>query len=390
MLMAQPSRIDRYLGCIVGGAAGDALGYPIEFDSERKISRHFGEGGIATLTEAAYYGHEAAARFSDDTQMTLFTAAGLLSRAASGSLPDEEADTRAIWDAYGEWYTTQRYHRRTPRPERRLWITSLDALNVLRAPGTTCLGAIGDGVPGAPEEPQNHSKGCGGIMRVAPVGLYYAARRKDCDDYRDIAMRVGARAAALTHGHTFGWLPAAVHARIVASVLDVPVVEDAHARREALSDLILAETDAACEAYAHHTHAPMLQERVRRAVELAAAAPVGGVDYARDLDAIHELGEGWVGEEALYIAVYAVLAHADDLKRALRCAVNHRGDSDSTGSVTGNILGAYLGMKEVRSAMELEILEQVDLLEEIALELYHAEDPNAVTSRGTPWGTLYQ
>ena len=141
--------------------------------------------------------------------------------------------------------------------------------------------------------------------------------------------------------------------------------------------------------YAHHTHAPVLAREVRRAAALADAAPIGQDCFAYDLDAIHELGEGWVGEEALYIAVYATLAHADDLGRALRCAVNHGGDSDSTGAVTGSILGAYVGYDEVRKAMDLEILEQRGLLEEIALELFHAADPSAETTKGVAWETLY-
>ena len=66
-----------------------------------------------------------------------------------------------------------------------------------------------------------------------------------------------------------------------------------------------------------------------------------------DLDAIHQLGEGWVGEETLAIAIYCALRHENDFDKALTASVNHRGDSDSTGSVTGNILGAYLGLQTI-------------------------------------------
>ena len=70
-----------------------------------------------------------------------------------------------------------------------------------------------------------------------------------------------------------------------------------------------------------------------------------------------ELGEGWVAEEALAVALYAVLATAPEPTRRLtgrdpeahfRAAhrpspVNHSGDSDSTASIAGNILGTFYG-----------------------------------------------
>ena len=61
-----------------------------------------------------------------------------------------------------------------------------------------------------------------------------------------------------------------------------------------------------------------------------------------------ELGGGWVGEEALAIAIYCCLKYPDDIRKMLIAAVNHSGDSDSTGAVAGNILGAYLGMDAIQ------------------------------------------
>ena len=63
----------------------------------------------------------------------------------------------------------------------------------------------------------------------------------------------------------------------------------------------------------------------------------------RDLDNIHRIGEGWVAEETLGIAIYCSLRHQNDFLAGVIAAVNHKGDSDSAGAVTGNILGALLG-----------------------------------------------
>ena len=64
---------DRAAGCLLGGAAGDALGYPVEFMEADAIFRRYGERGVVKYDLIG-----GKALISDDTQMTLFTAAGLL------------------------------------------------------------------------------------------------------------------------------------------------------------------------------------------------------------------------------------------------------------------------------------------------------------------------
>ena len=60
-------------------------------------------------------------------------------------------------------------------------------------------------------EPINNSKGCGGVMRVAPIGLFYSQ-----DKLRiDVIDQFGASAAALTHGHPMGYISAAGLVHIV-------------------------------------------------------------------------------------------------------------------------------------------------------------------------------
>ena len=38
--------IDKFRGCLVGGAAGDALGYAVEFLREEQIFSKYGDKGI--------------------------------------------------------------------------------------------------------------------------------------------------------------------------------------------------------------------------------------------------------------------------------------------------------------------------------------------------------
>ena len=65
---------DRVRGCLLGGAVGDALGAPVEFMERSEIVARFGEQGIRDYAPA--YGRLGA--ITDDTQMSLFTAEGML------------------------------------------------------------------------------------------------------------------------------------------------------------------------------------------------------------------------------------------------------------------------------------------------------------------------
>ena len=161
---------DRIRGCLIGGAVGDALGYPVEFLSYSQIIHSFGEKGI---TEYALDVQEGKAVISDDTQMTLFTAEGLLNSAGK----KKEEIPYEVYRSYLNWYQTQRGRRKPEmgkgkagagnpgRDNSRLM--EIPELYVCRAPGNTCLSALSSGRMGDMEESINMSKGCGGIMRAA-------------------------------------------------------------------------------------------------------------------------------------------------------------------------------------------------------------------------------
>lgn len=160
------STIDKYRGCLIGGAAGDALGYAVEFSREDQIAARYGAGGIRDYQ----LDDRGLAPFSDDTQMTLYTANGLLHAVTRGRLRGVLGPLRDyVSGFYVEWSRTQT--EPYPLADHSAWISALPELFVPRAPGATCLSACAVGAHGTPEEPINDSKGCGGIMRVAPAGL---------------------------------------------------------------------------------------------------------------------------------------------------------------------------------------------------------------------------
>lgn len=326
-------RQDRYRGCLVGGGAGDALGYAVEFFSEEAIFGRYGAGGIRAFRLV-----NGVAQISDDTQMTLFTAAGLL-------LPGEDK-VQNVWECYNEWYVTQ-FHAFGAAGKNLSGLMDVEALWSPRAPGRTCLAAISGGRPGSPSRPINHSKGCGGVMRAAPAGLISPKNPMN-------AAILGAETAALTHSHDLGWLPGAMLGHMVAQLVSVENLPIEKAARNALFALSY-----------EYTRAPDLRafcDLMEQAIALAHSD-------TPDLDAIHALGEGWVGEEAMAIALFCAVRHEDNFAAGIIAAVNHKGDSDSTGAITGNLLGAKLGYEAIPDEFK-DHLELHELLLSMADKLY--------------------
>ncbi|WP_236567156.1 ADP-ribosylglycohydrolase family protein [Nocardia sp. CY41] len=335
--MEQVSVIDRVRGALLGGAVGDALGRPLEFLRLEQIRKRYGANGVTDFLPSRPKG--APRQITDDTQMTLFTAEGLL-RSAPGTDP-----VPALRRAYLRWWHTQL--RKKPGAEPDGWLAGLPFLYAVRAPGNACMSGLRrqarEYLPprplGATGRVNPDSKGCGAVMRSAPFGLIGAGP--------DRAFTMAARAAQLTHGHPTGYLAAGALAALVDRVVDG--TELSQAVRQTIAQLTAlpagAETAVA----------------LTRAVELSGQAPAA--------EQVEQVGAGWVAEECLSIAVYCALsaARTGDVRAALLLAVNHSGDSDSTGAVAGNLIGAVHGL----SALPMDwacAVEGHDVLAQVAAD----------------------
>lgn len=312
-------------GCLLGGAYGDALGYPVEFLKYSQIKACYGKDGITELLQKS-----GKAEISDDTQMTLFTANALL---FADTIKNTKKSTKplniCIFEAYRAWYCTQ-YKNTHFNGSKQFWIYNIDELHSSRAPGSTCLSAIeaSEG-KGSIDNPVNNSKGCGGVMRVAPIGCYFAPEKGKAE----IAAYEGAQAAALTHGHTLGYIPAAFLSCLVYKIIFNKTEE----HPQDLYDIVEDTNKIIRNMFQDREHFAEFDDLIKKSIELSKS------DLS-DIECINSLGQGWVAEEALAIALYAALKYKTDFKKAVICSVNHDGDSDSAGAVTGNILGAYLGL----------------------------------------------
>ena len=283
--------INSALGCLYGAACGDSLGAAVEFRSRIEILKDFGPSGIS---EPAPFQGFPAGSITDDTQQAIAIGQALVSACLEGLTV--EAISRAAWRTLKAWRATQEL------PQQR------------RAPGHTSLTALDGDRRGSLADRLNDSDSCGAVMRVHPVGIAFAGQP-------DKAFAFGMATAALTHGGEEAILAAGTMAAIISLISANRGPDEAFA-----GAVEILEDHGDC--------------RTLRLCRSALALPTDG-ERERHLAG---LGKGWDAAEALAIAIYAVRCHPGDFLAAVRLAVNHDGDSDSTGSLAGAIAGAYLGI----------------------------------------------
>ncbi|MCX5207861.1 ADP-ribosylglycohydrolase family protein [Kitasatospora sp. NBC_00240] len=328
---------------MLGGAIGDALGNPVEFLSLDAIRAKYGAAGVTGPVADA---EGVIGRITDDTQMTLFTAEGyLLGHARSRAKSSGGAEPALVREAYLRWLDTQNHPAPPPADgagHRYGWLREEPWLYARRAPGNACLSGLrsthvprrGEKLDGTPGPVNPDSKGCGTVMRSAPFGFAGLAP--------DQAFELAAACAQITHGHPTGYYAAGAFAALVGHLVE----------GDSLQAAVLRTLHLLSRYQGHQETTAAL----RAALDLAA-------DGEATPEKVESLGAGWVAEEALSIAVYAALAptrpqvyrldhngtHCDPrpprtpVEAAFLLSVNHSGDSDSTGSLCGNLLGALHG-----------------------------------------------
>ncbi|WP_410661293.1 ADP-ribosylglycohydrolase family protein [Amycolatopsis sp. lyj-112] len=359
--LQDPATRSRLRGSLLAGGIGDALGAKTEFDSIDRIREIAGPAGITDLIPA--YG--GIGRITDDTQMTLFTLEGLV-RAHAGARREQgtfaTADTavpveQSLQLAYQRWLHTQGIaweRARGPQetsPEPDGWLVTNRELFSRRAPGLTCFGELEaygrTGVRAGVDKPVNNSKGCGGVMRAAPVALW-------SDDLAEV-FRLGAESAALTHGHPSGYLSSGAFAVIVHELLLGKPLLDA-----------VATARVELEKYQGHEEQSVALDQALALAREGAPTP----------EKLETLGQGNIGETALSMSVYVALT-TTDANSALLASVNHSGDSDSTGSVCGNLVGAMYGEEALRTDWleKLELAEVIGRLADDALAEFGPDAP---------------
>ncbi len=345
----------RVRGCLLGGAVGDALGAGIEFDSLEQIRAAHGAPGVTDYVPA--FGRRGA--ITDDTQLTMFTMEGLIRahvRRESGTWhPPTD-----VHRAYLRWAVTQADWGPDERRKDTGWLAREEWLYARRAPGRACLNGLGDDRMGTLAAPKNpDSKGCGTVMRSAPFGLLVGWDPA-------LVFQLAVECATQTHGHPTGYLAAGAFAVIVHALAHAEPLDTAVQRA---ITLLVTQPD--------HEETVDALRRALGAVRQGLPTP----------ERVESLGEGWTAEEALAIGVYCALV-AEDVRHGLLLAVNHSGDSDSTGSICGNLLGVQHGETALPPDLLVELEGRGTLLQ-LADDFSIEMTQSAAVNTTAPWLTRY-
>lgn len=316
---------DRFKGVMLGLAIGDAFGYPIELMDYDSICERFEKKGCLDLAVSKKTG---TALFTDDTQLSLFTADGLLWAHSAGADDGRANYEDYIFLAYQVWLYTQ---TKTVAGKEYAWLFDPNEnpykLRLLKAKGLykkrtadtkniDALLKIRNMEYGTPENPKNDNKDNGAVKRVAPVGLYFYNDTKKAFD-------MGCRAAAITHGSPVGYIAAGCYAALIAEIVSGAEIEDAV---HTVIDLLSGVKDG-----------EILKKTLQYALELV------GNESVEPRAAVKKMGYGFEAYEALAIAVYCAVLHYEAPRYAIQLAANHDGASDTCASMTAAIMGAYYG-----------------------------------------------
>lgn len=314
--------INKAVGCLIGSAYGDSLGAAVEFLTLDEIRRKYGNDGINKLMPIFRL---PAGTITDDTQMAIATAKGLVN---SNNLFSYDQVIKSIWQEYLVWYDSQSNPQES------------------RAPGNTCLSALASGRMGTIDLTLNGSAGCGAIMRAHPIGIV--------SNNLEYTFELGMASGAITHGNPNGYVPAGFLAMLIAELINGKDLETAIAQIASFVEKMPNKRGAGTFEVVHR----------------ALLAPRSG-DFGHIIDDKIGGGGGWRGHDALAISIYAVLCSPQDPLRAVEIAVNHSGDSDSTGAIAGAIMGTIFGPEAFDVALKNQgvMLEHDRLLRDLGILL---------------------
>lgn len=335
---------ERTLSMFWLGAVGDALGAPIEFSTHDEIVRKWGSTPPQSLVPEGEDQEGKGAPFTDDTQMTLFCAEGLIRAKVRGERKGICSPPAIIRNAYLRWLMTQE-----PVADPQGFIRSGALIEDRRlhrrmAPGNTCISALQSALqPNSEIFAENDSKGCGTIMRTAPTSLIASPRG---------AFSLACEQAALTHGHPTAWFASGAFSLILWTLL----------REGTLAEGIVLAREA--------LRGQRGAEETREALDLGER---WGREDGGSADDFQRIGGGWTAESALCIALACAGPNISpgDSRAALWRAAAHSGDSDSTATLAGQLLGARFGFRAVDEQW-LDEVEALDLVTRLASDLHDA------------------
>lgn len=338
----------RLMGCLLGGALGDALGAPAEgMRSLKDVLVQFGPEGVDRMHPYGGYHDEAIKHtgigaITDDTTMHAATLGGMLM-----ALRQPDKLNAYCWQGYVRWASHQNDGLKVlPHVNIGIdWPAELQPFFFACGAGRGTIAALATGKMGRVEQPLGYdteirgrrvvgpNEGCGGMMRAAALAFWPHAKDK---------FRLGMENGAITHGARNAYLATGCITELTAGVLDELSLRDAFSRMsmrlrvEDKNDVIVAATEHGWE-----------RGRVSTSFNAIDRLPA-------DLGYKNPFLAGPVLAQSVYV-LSAYHHHGVTFKEALTLAATHSGDSDSVAAIVGNVLGA----KEGAAALPQDWLGQI-------------------------------
>ena len=331
---------ERYRGCLLGLAVGDAMGYTIDDKSWEEIQENYGPEGLLgyDLQETEY------ATVTSYTQIAAYLSNGLLMSISRGK-PDH---MRYCKLALREWTRSQQFYR---DPEKTLcWIAKFPQFRRRRCRDARMLDNLRLEAYGTMSSPKNNNSAPGSLTAAVAAGMFYHPKRIAPEQVGPLAGEL----IAMTHGNPDAFLSGVVLAYVITGILQEPdcPLQEQFAQAIAVMDGLFRSRFPQTE---------RLARQFRKAIALARQESVSAQEGMERLQCLD-------GAQCLAGAMFACLRSPEDFDAAMITAVNHSGISAAVGAVTGAILGAKLG-EEALPPFYLESLECGDLLRILAEDM---------------------
>jgi len=338
------SKIASGCGCLLGMAAGDAMGNTVDKMTWDEICVNYGPNGLL--------GYDLAndnAEITSYTQLAAFVSNALLLGAIRGK---PEQYSRYIALGIREWEKSQRI-RPNSTERTYCWLAQVPQMRRHNCKDNRMLDALHRDTLGTPEKPMFRSDAPGSLTTAVAVGL--------CRDAAKLSLsqvaRLGAEAVAFTHGEPTAFLSGAFLASAVGSILEDPA--------QNLVNLYIRLCDQLEEQFGGTwQEAKTVADTIRHAISLTRDPELTPLAVMTMLGCC-------AAHECLAGAVYASVIHVGNFDEAMIAAVNHSGRSAAVAAITGALLGARLGV-EALPEFYMESLEPTAILQELSVDLFTA------------------
>ncbi len=311
-----------FRGCLLGGAIGDALSFPRLFLNADTLAAWTADG---RLTDLICNDTVEKALISDETQLTIFTADGMIWADRRAHERGVYAYIPSVFYSYQKWYYTQTGHFADAEYEfladsSILRWEELYARRVEQSASLDALRLSTNGKNGTFTNRPNAARTCGPLVRSAPIAMYFA-------DNVPMAYKIGCRQAALTHGAPEVWYASGFVAAMIAGILEGQELPEA-----AENALRLVRNEEGAEPAAAAVRSAVLSALRENLEENAFYETIEEPDAA---------------VSTLAIALFAAFRHPDDFEAAAVSAANARIEPNAAAALTGQLLGACLGSLEI-------------------------------------------